>query len=152
MKFHVADILAKLGVSLYGEAAATRPPGIRPPRCAAPSEPDLARLDALQAEIGAGESVSDLLRLDRAFHLLTYSRCEVEPLSRLIVRLWHSTERYRRLFVTITGPSRRWVINAERNLLLDAVRRQDVIDTGRHFEVHIRRTRVERPRRPETFR
>jgi DNA-binding GntR family transcriptional regulator len=43
------------------------------------------------------------------------------------------------------------VVNAEHQLMLDAVRRGDVVDAGRVLEGHIRRTRVELSHHPEIF-
>ncbi|WP_238006345.1 GntR family transcriptional regulator [Dactylosporangium sp. AC04546] len=111
----------------------------------------IAELEALQRAIERNTDVTEFLRLDREFHLLTYSRCEVEPLAGIVVRLWNSTQYYRRAFMTIIGETRRWIVNAEHQLLLDAVRRGDVVDAGRVLEGHIRRTRVELSHHPEIF-
>jgi DNA-binding GntR family transcriptional regulator len=111
----------------------------------------LATLDDLQDAIERYTDVTEFLRLDREFHLLTYSRCELEPLAGTVVRMWNSTQYYRRLFMTLNGESRRWVVNAEHRLLLDAVRRRDAIDAGRVLEGHIRRTRVELAQHPSIF-
>ena len=53
--------------------------------------------------------------------------------------------------VTLTGPGRRWVINAEHRLLLDAISRRDVVDAERFLAGHIRRTRIELGKHPEIF-
>ncbi|WP_432837530.1 GntR family transcriptional regulator [Dactylosporangium sp. CA-092794] len=111
----------------------------------------VAELEGLQEAIERYTDVTEFLRLDREFHLLTYSRCDVEPLAGIVVRLWNSTQHYRRLFMTLTGDARRWVVNAEHRLLLDAVRRRDAVDAGRVLEGHIRRTRVELSHHPEIF-
>ncbi|SCE84144.1 transcriptional regulator, GntR family [Micromonospora carbonacea] len=112
---------------------------------------DLAELTAVQDAIERHTDVTEFLRLDRQFHLLTYSRCDTEPLAGVVVRLWNSTQYYRRTYMTLSGESRRWVVNAEHQLLLDAVRRRDPVDAGRVLEGHIRRTRVELSRHPEIF-
>jgi DNA-binding GntR family transcriptional regulator len=109
------------------------------------------RLAGLQREIEAAAGVGDFLRLDREFHLLTYSGCDVEPLAGTVVRLWNATQHYRRMFMNVKGSSQRWIVNAEHNLLLDAVRRRDVVDAGRYLQGHIRRTRVELSSHPEIF-
>jgi DNA-binding GntR family transcriptional regulator len=51
----------------------------------------------------------------------------------------------------LTGPSRRWVVNAEHRLLIDALGRRDEVDAGRFLAGHIRRTRIELRRHPEVF-
>ncbi len=68
-----------------------------------------------------------------------------------MTRLWNSTQHYRRAFMQLTGPSRRWVVNAEHRLLLDAIERRDEVDAGRFLAGHIRRTRIELRRHPEVF-
>jgi DNA-binding GntR family transcriptional regulator len=58
---------------------------------------------------------------------------------------------YRRTFVTVTGPGRRWVIIAKHRVLLDAISRRDVVDAERFLAGHIRRTRIELGKHPEIF-
>jgi DNA-binding GntR family transcriptional regulator len=45
--------------------------------------------------------------------------------------------------MALAGPHRRWVVNAEHALILDAIRRQDPSDAERYLSGHIRRTRIE---------
>jgi DNA-binding GntR family transcriptional regulator len=112
----------------------------------------LGRLAEIQGRIEAGaDDVGEFLVLDREFHLLTYAGCPIGQLQAAIVRMWNSTQHYRRAFMTITGPSRRWVITAEHRLLLDAITRQDPVDGDRYLSGHIRRTRIELTRHPEVF-
>ncbi|BEP13087.1 GntR family transcriptional regulator [Acidothermaceae bacterium B102] len=115
------------------------------------TDDDLARLTDLQAQIEANAEVSRFLELDRTFHLLTYSGCTLDPLPAMVTRLWNSTQHYRRAFVSISGPERMWVVNAEHRLLLDAIERRDVVDGERFLNGHIRRTRIELGRHPEVF-
>jgi DNA-binding GntR family transcriptional regulator len=49
------------------------------------------------------------------------------------------------------GPDRRWVVNSEHRLLLDAIRRKDPVDGERFLSGHIRRTRIELAQHPEVF-
>lgn len=114
-------------------------------------EDDFRRLDRIQSRIEVNTDVAEFLTLDREFHLLTYSGCPIEQLSSMVVRLWNSTQHYRRAFMHLTGPARRWVVNAEHRLILDAVERRDVVDGERYLSGHIRRTRIELSRHPETF-
>jgi DNA-binding GntR family transcriptional regulator len=115
------------------------------------SEADLRRLDEIQSRIEANTDVNSFLALDREFHLLTYSGCDIEALTSMVTRLWNSTQHYRRAFVLISGPGRAWVINSEHRLLLDAIQRRDAVDAERYLSGHIRRTRIELARHPEVF-
>lgn len=113
----------------------------------------LAQLAELQDRIEAGlGDVRQFVLLDREFHLLTYAGCSISQLHASIVRMWNTTQHYRRAFVTLTGPSRQWVITAEHRLLLDAITRQDSVDAERYLSGHIRRTRIELTRHPDVFR
>jgi DNA-binding GntR family transcriptional regulator len=116
------------------------------------SPAQLAGLAALQDQIEASPGdLSAFMILDREFHLQTYAGCQISQLRDSILRMWNSTQHYRRAFVTITGPSRQWVITAEHRLLLDAIQRHDAVDAERYLSGHIRRTRIELTRHPEVF-
>ena len=112
---------------------------------------ELRRLGGIQERIEANDDVGEFLALDRAFHLLTYTGCHIDQLSAMVTRLWNCTQHYRRAFMTLGGTGRRWVINAEHRLLLDAVQRRDEVDAERFLVGHIRRTRIELSRHPEVF-
>jgi DNA-binding GntR family transcriptional regulator len=109
------------------------------------------RLEEIQTRIEANTDVNTFLDLDREFHLLSYSGCAIDPLNSMVTRLWNSTQHYRRAFVSLSGPGRMWVVNAEHRLLLDAIIRKDPVDTERHISGHIRRTRIELEAHPELF-
>jgi DNA-binding GntR family transcriptional regulator len=117
---------------------------------------DLRALSEIQDRIegiprGASTAVADFLELDREFHLRSYTGCRIEQLTGTVTRLWNATAHYRRTFVTLTGPGRKWVIDAEHRLLLDAISRRDVVDAERCLAGHIRRTRIELGKHPEIF-
>lgn len=112
---------------------------------------DLVRLEEVQREIEANEELEQFIALDREFHLLTYSGCKIDQVNVIVTRLWNSTQHYRRAFVALSGQDRRWVINAEHRLLLDAIERRDAVDAERYLSGHIRRTRIELDRHPEIF-
>jgi DNA-binding GntR family transcriptional regulator len=112
---------------------------------------DLAHLEGIQARIERWRGVDAFIELDREFHLLTYSGCQMEPLASTVTRLWNSTQHYRRQFMTLIGPESRWVVNAEHRLLLEALRRSDAVDAGLCLQGHIRRTRVKLAEHPEIF-
>ncbi|MFI6485495.1 GntR family transcriptional regulator [Nonomuraea sp. NPDC050663] len=112
---------------------------------------NLRRLNLIQTHIEAITDINEFLVLDREFHLLTYTGCRIEQLSSMVVRLWNTTQYYRREFMRLSGSRRRWVVNAEHRLLLDAIERGDTVDAERCLGGHIRRTRVELARHPEVF-
>jgi DNA-binding GntR family transcriptional regulator len=115
-------------------------------------ESHFARLEQVQQQIEANEDLDQFLELDRQFHLLTYSGCAIDQVTAIVTRLWNSTQHYRRAFVALSGQGRRWVINAEHRLLLDAIERRDSVDAERYLSGHIRRTRIELDKHPEIFR
>lgn len=116
---------------------------------------DHERLDDVQRQIeetlADGKDLEKFLDLDREFHMLTYSGCQIDPLTSMVTRLWNSTQPYRRAYVALGGRSRMWVVNAEHRLILDAVVRRDAPDAERYLEGHIRRTRNELAHHPEVF-
>ncbi len=140
---HEVDVLYRMREQLEQLAIAESIPSL--------TDSDVARLEEIQRQIEADDDVDAVLELDRRFHLLSYTGCAIEQLTGTVTRLWNSTAHYRRAFVTLGGPGRRWVINAEHRLLLDAVIRRDVVDAERFVAGHIRRTRIELNRHPEIF-
>jgi DNA-binding GntR family transcriptional regulator len=112
---------------------------------------DIRSLEQIQDAIESNTDVPGFLQLDRELHLLTYSGCHFDQLTSMVTRMWNSTQHYRRIFVSTSGPGRMWVINSEHRLLLDAIARQDITDAERYLSGHIRRTRVELAKHPEVF-
>ncbi|MEV6055809.1 GntR family transcriptional regulator [Streptomyces sp. NPDC052107] len=118
---------------------------------AALSDTDVDRLEEIQAQIEASDDVEDFLHLDRELHTLTYSGCTVTELNSMVNRYWDMTQHYRRAFTRLAGPDRKWVINAEHRLLIEAIQQRDV-ETAEHVLIgHIKRTRLELLRHPEVF-
>ena len=113
---------------------------------------DVERLRELAGQMEGEASVETFLRLDREFHLLSYSRAQTALLSSIIERLWNTTQHYRRAFALLVGSQGRRVIHFEHFLLVDAIERQDAQEAQRVLESHIRRTRHELERHPEVFR
>jgi DNA-binding GntR family transcriptional regulator len=140
---HEVDVIYQMRERLEPLALTESIPGL--------TEDDLQQLERIQQQIESDTDLGRFLELDRAFHLLSYSACRIDPLSSMVVRLWNSTQHYRRAFVALSGPGRRWVINAEHRLLLDSIERRDVTDAERYLSGHIRRTRIELARHPEIF-
>jgi DNA-binding GntR family transcriptional regulator len=143
LSMHEVDVMYRMREHLEPLALAESLPSL--------AAGDLFRLDEIQAQIEAGVDVAQFLELDREFHLRTYSACSIEQLTTTVTRLWNSTQYYRRAFMHLTGPDRRWVVNAEHRLLLDAIERRDETDAGQFLAGHIRRTRIELSHHPEVF-
>ncbi|MGC4110427.1 MAG: GntR family transcriptional regulator [Nocardioides sp.] len=112
---------------------------------------EIEELSDLQDQIEGNDDLDAFLELDRAFHLGTYAGCHIEPLNAIVARLWNSSQHYRRAYVALGGQQRRWVVNSEHRLLLDALVRRDSTDAERFLEGHIRRTRVELSLHPAVF-
>jgi DNA-binding GntR family transcriptional regulator len=111
----------------------------------------VARMAEIQDEIERNTDISAFLVLDRDFHMTSYAGCPSDMLLSTTVRLWNSTQHYRRAFMLLAGNDRAAIVNAEHRLLLDAVRRRDPEDCERFLEGHIRRTRVALTGHPELF-
>jgi DNA-binding GntR family transcriptional regulator len=111
----------------------------------------IEHMEHVQARIESDDGLPEFLLLDREFHLTSYTGCPSEHLVSTISRLWNSTQHHRRAFMLLSGPDRRWVVNSEHRLLLDAIRRKDPVDGERYLSGHIRRTRIELAQHPEVF-
>ena len=111
----------------------------------------IEHMEHVQERIEADGRLKEFLVLDREFHLTSYAGCPSEQLVSTVSRLWNATQHYRRAFMLIGGPDRRWVVNSEHRLLLDAIRRKDAVDGERYLSGHIRRTRIELAQHPEVF-
>lgn len=111
----------------------------------------IARLEEIQGEIERNDDPERFLALDRELHHLTYHGCQDPELKRIIDRLWNTTQPYRRAYVAVSGPQRRWIINAEHRLLIDAITRADAPEAESVIALHIRRTRVALARRLDLF-
>lgn len=115
------------------------------------SEDQVDRMQRIQEDIEANTDINRFLALDRDFHMTSYEACPSERLLATTVRLWNSTQHYRRAFMLLAGANRAAVVNAEHRLILDAVRRRDSEDAERFLVGHIRRTRVELNQHPDLF-
>jgi DNA-binding GntR family transcriptional regulator len=143
LSMHEVDVVYRMREQLEQLAIAESIPHLGPN--------DLRALADLQDRIEANDDVGTFLELDREFHLRSYTGCPIDQLTGTVTRLWNATAHYRRTFVTLTGPGRKWVIDAEHRLLLDAIGRRDVVDAERFVAGHIRRTRIELGKHPEIF-
>ncbi len=112
---------------------------------------DLAEIAAIQVRIEQHDDVREFLALDRDFHMATYGGCGIDHLNDTVNRLWNATQHYRRAFMLISGPGRRWIVNAEHGLLVHAFRRRAPVDAERYLVGHIRRPRLALVAHPEVF-
>ena len=89
---------------------------------------------------------------DRDFHLTSYGAAPPGETSRIIGRLWNTSQHYRREFTKLAAHrDRLGVTHLEHRLLLDCVRRGDADDAERVLVMHVRRTRLELQKHPEIF-
>ena len=91
------------------------------------------------------------LRLDREFHLLSFSAAPTPMLRDMVLRLWNTTQHYRRAYAVLVDVASSPVTHAEHHLLVDAIARRDTENAELVQQLHIRRTRVELARHPEVF-
>lgn len=115
------------------------------------TDAQIGHLDEVHARIELTDDIEEFIDLDREFHLLTYAGCATEQLNASILRLWNCTQHYRREFMRVSGQERKWIVNAEHRLILDAIARRDATDAGRYLTGHIRRTRTELTNHPQIF-
>jgi DNA-binding GntR family transcriptional regulator len=106
---------------------------------------DLA--DAMQRSTDAEQ----FLRLDRKFHLLSYSAASTITLGDTIMRLWNRTQHYRRAYTRMFRAERDDSVHYDHQLLVAALRNGDDEDAERVLAGHIRRTRLALARHPEIF-
>ena len=103
------------------------------------------------AERMEGADLETFLRLDREFHLLSFSAASTHLLGDLVLRLWNSTQHYRRAFAELVGVASSPATHAEHRLLVDSMRRGRADDAEALLALHIRRTRTELSAHPELF-
>lgn len=107
------------------------------------SEEDIEQIDGLRLKMEHSANIEEFLRLDRDFHLLTYSATRLRTLLPMIDRFWNTTQHYRRYFTQQAGAERTWTIHADHRLLVDALKRRDPEEAERVLYGHIRRTRID---------
>ena len=111
-------------------------------------------IEELQALIRQMESTTDVerfLKLDRQFHLLTYSRAETVLVGEMVNRLWNTTQHYRRAYSQMMAATSFKPAHYEHHLLLAAIINHDADDAERILFGHIRRTRLELAQHPDVF-
>ena len=108
-------------------------------------------LERLVEEMAASTATETFLKLDRMFHLASYTDAGMKQLLAIIERFWNTTQHYRRAFTSLLGRERNWIIHAEHRLIVDAIRRRDTEGAAHVLGEHIRRTRYELAQQGDLF-
>ncbi|MDE0868638.1 MAG: GntR family transcriptional regulator [Aquiluna sp.] len=121
-------------------------------RSAEQMHPDtIVKLQKLLEQMESCDDVAQFLRLDREFHLLSYSHGPAGMIKDLVERLWNTTQHYRRAFVKLSGLEKDSVTHLEHRLILDTLVRGDLDELEVILGAHIRRTRKSLVAHPEIF-
>jgi DNA-binding GntR family transcriptional regulator len=115
------------------------------------SDEVIDRLQHLADEMQGSADVEQFLRLDREFHLASYSAAPTIMLGDTILRLWNRTQHYRRAYTLMFRAERDDSVHYDHQLLVAALRSRDGEDAERVLAGHIRRTRLALSRHPEIF-
>ena len=111
----------------------------------------IAELQDLVLQMEATTDVETFLRLDRQFHLLSYSKAETVLVGEMVNRLWNTTQHYRRAYSQMMASTSFKPAHYEHHLLLASIIKRDVDDAERILFGHIRRTRLELAQHPDVF-
>jgi DNA-binding GntR family transcriptional regulator len=115
------------------------------------SEEVVEQLQDLADAMQQSADVEHFIRLDRTFHLLSYSAASTIMLGDTILRLWNRTQHYRRAYTRMFRAERDDSVHYDHQLLVSALRNRDSEDAERVLASHIRRTRLALGRHPEIF-
>ena len=108
-------------------------------------------LQKLVLQMEATTDVEAFLRLDRQFHLLSYSKAETVLVGEMVNRLWNTTQHYRRAYSQMMASTSFKPAHYEHHLLLTSIIKGDLDDAERILFGHIRRTRLELAKHPDVF-
>ena len=81
----------------------------------------IAELSDLVNQMEATNDVETFLKLDRRFHLLSYSKAETVLVGDMVNRLWNTTQHYRRAYSRLLAASSFKPAHYEHHLLLSAI-------------------------------
>jgi DNA-binding GntR family transcriptional regulator len=109
------------------------------------------QLQLLADSMQHSADVEQFMRLDREFHLLTYSAAATIVLGDTILQLWNRTQHYRRAYSRMFRAEGDDSVHHEHQLLVAAIRNRDVEYAEQVLSGHIRRTRLALVRHPEIF-
>lgn len=112
----------------------------------------LAEAERLAGELTARRhSAAEWLEGDRAFHLATYAGIASPRLPRIIVGYWNTTQHYRRVLLTTFSEHDYQMVEAEHDLIIDAIRTQNVRFGEEVLRMHIERSRARLMERASFF-
>jgi DNA-binding GntR family transcriptional regulator len=83
---------------------------------------DIARLGRLASEAASTRDLDQFLELDREFHLGMYACAETSQLGELVVKLWNTTQPYRRAYTRSLSEEAWRTVHDEHRLLITALR------------------------------
>lgn len=112
---------------------------------------DLEQLDTLARRMAETDDVAEFLRLDREFHMLSYSRADTLMLGDLVLRFWNTTQPYRRAYSLLMDAHSTRIVHDEHHLLVTALHEGDTESAEQTIVSHIRRTRRMLAKHPEIF-
>ena len=115
------------------------------------TESIIAELQDLVLQMETTTDVETFLKLDRKFHLLSYSKAETVLVGEMVNRLWNTTQHYRRAYSQMMASTSFKPAHYEHHLLLASIIKRDVDDAERILFGHIRRTRLELAQHPDVF-
>ena len=111
----------------------------------------ISKLEKLAQAMEKNNDPEVFLKLDREFHLLSYSGADTALLGEMVERMWNTTQHYRRAYTVLLTQNSFVNAHYEHHLLVAALKRNDPDDASRVLFGHIRRTRVELSTHPELF-
>jgi DNA-binding GntR family transcriptional regulator len=115
------------------------------------ADADLGAMEELAAEMAATDDVAEFLRLDREFHMRSYSAADTLVIGDLVRRFWNTTQPYRRAYTLLVDAHSQRIIHDEHHLLVTSLREGDIEGAEQVIAGHIRRTRRMLARHPEIF-
>jgi DNA-binding GntR family transcriptional regulator len=116
------------------------------------TDSDLAVIADLAQELEGIDTIDDFITVDRRFHLAAYDGAPSGFLMDTVLRLWNTTQAYRRSITRIADAHRVEILRSEHRLLADAIIQRNAADAGALLGMHIRRTRQSLATHPEVFR
>jgi DNA-binding GntR family transcriptional regulator len=115
-------------------------------------QPAIDEMEVLVSKMEQNQDVRTFMGLDREFHMLSYSAAPNSSLKTIVVKLWNTTQAYRRVYAQLAGSPGLSVTHLEHRLLMEAIVRRDSDEAERILGSHIRRTRIALAQHPEVFR
>ncbi|MCT1686101.1 GntR family transcriptional regulator [Pseudoglutamicibacter cumminsii] len=115
------------------------------------NEESLSEIEKIADAVEQAETVEEFVDLDRKFHLKTFEGPPVDALRSMVVRLWNTTQHYRRAFVELQWEKGLEETFIEHRLLMSAISRGDVEAAEDLMAMHIRKTRLALEDTPDIF-